>query len=378
MMLLGIVRLALNPAILFLAAVGAIAGSAGWWLCGAVFINEASLENNAPLQVDVRYLNAFPGERKADACPIGCDQTEIGKSLVERFGPWPDDPGLAVPYRIMRPVYQMARPGGGARELGYYGFGGLWTLLVWSLFGAAITRIAVMRLGMNEQTKPLDAIQFAIEKVPSHIGGAILPLGVAFLLSIPFMFLGVIMRLNFGVALVGAFYFIMIPVAFLLAIVTLGWFFAWPLVWGVLSSDGTDSFDAVSRAYSYTCQRPIRYAFYLTVMFALGYFGWLLVWAFSELVVHTGMWAVTTGVGDGRMMEMLRAVNNQPVDSDLLRFGARFMAFWNGVPRTFGSAFAYSYFWCGFAAIYLLMRYDVDATEVDEIVENPAPPESEL
>ena len=43
-----------------------------------------------------------------------------------------------------------------------------------------------------------------------------------------------------------------------------------------------------------------------------------------------------------------------------------------------GSAFAYSYFWCGFAAIYLLMRYDVDATEVDEIVENPAPPESEL
>lgn len=375
-MLLRIVRLAVNPGILLLAAIGAVLGSAGWWLCGVVFINEACLEKNASLQVDTKYLNAFPGERYADACPLGCHKTEIGKSVIEKFGPWPDDPGFAVPYRITRPVYQLAKPGGGLREFGYYSLGGLWTLLVWSVFGGAITRVTVKRLGTNEQINPLDGIRFAIEKLPSHVGGAILPVGVAFLLSMPLMLLGVIMRANAGVALVGTFYLIMLPVAFLLAVVMLGWIFAWPLVWGVLSSDGTDAFDAVSRAYSYTCQRPIRYAFYLVLTFLLGYFGWLLVWAFSELVVQSGMWALTIGAGEDQMLQILKAVNNEPVDSGLLRFGARFIAFWNGIARTFGSAFAYSYFWCGFAAIYLLMRYDVDATELDEIVEDPILPES--
>ena len=377
-MLFGIIRLSVNSGILFLAAAGALLGSAGWWLCGVVFINEACLEDNLPLQVDTRYLNAFPGERHADACPIGCHETETGKSVIEKFGPWPADPGMAVPYRIMRPVCQLARPGGGFREFGYYGLGGLWTLLVWSVFGGAITRIAVKRLGVNEQINPMHAVRFAIEKLPSHVGGAILPLSVAFLLSMPLMLLGFFMRANLGVFLVGFLYFIMLPVAFLLAVVTLGWLFAWPLIWGVLSSDGTDAFDAVSRAYSYTCQRPIRYAFYLVLTFLIGYFGWLLVWAFSELVVQTGMWALTMGAGEDQMSQILLAINNEPVDSGALRFGARLIAFWNGIARTFGSAFAYSYFWCGFAAIYLLMRYDVDATELDEIIEDPIMPEGEL
>ena len=41
--------------------------------------------------------------------------------------------------------------------------------------------------------------------------------------------------------------------------------------------------------------------------------------------------------------------------------------FWNHFMRTLGAAFLYGLFWCLAAAIYLLLRKDLDATEMDEV-----------
>ena len=50
-----------------------------------------------------------------------------------------------------------------------------------------------------------------------------------------------------------------------------------------------------------------------------------------------------------------------------LAFGKRMIRFWNNFARTLGAAFLYGLFWCLSAAIYLLLRKDLDATEMDEI-----------
>ena len=41
--------------------------------------------------------------------------------------------------------------------------------------------------------------------------------------------------------------------------------------------------------------------------------------------------------------------------------------FWIGTVRALAGGFGFAYFWCALAAIYLLLRRDVDAKEFDDI-----------
>ncbi len=53
--------------------------------------------------------------------------------------------------------------------------------------------------------------------------------------------------------------------------------------------------------------------------------------------------------------------------SSTLYAGQKMIGFWNGIARTLAAAFIYGLFWCMASAIYLLLRKDVDETEMDEI-----------
>jgi hypothetical protein len=43
------------------------------------------------------------------------------------------------------------------------------------------------------------------------------------------------------------------------------------------------------------------------------------------------------------------------------------VSLWIGLVRTIATAFTYSYFWTAVTAIYLLLRHDIDQTELDEV-----------
>ena len=53
--------------------------------------------------------------------------------------------------------------------------------------------------------------------------------------------------------------------------------------------------------------------------------------------------------------------------------GATLIAFWAGCVHLLVLGFVYSYFWTASSAIYLLLRRDVDGTDMDEVyvVEQP-------
>ena len=182
-------------------------------------------------------------------------------------------------------------------------------------------------------------------------------------MMIPFALLGVLMRTDLGLALVGVIWIVVLPIAAVMALVVMAWSFGWPLCWGALSSEGMDAFDAFSRAMSYTFQKPVRYLWYLTVAAGGGLVGWIIVWSASELIVQLASYSASIGVGRERMAMIVQGGEV----SSLAQFGAGFIRFWNGCVRTFGSAFAFSYFWTVMAAIYLLLRFDADGTEIDEV-----------
>ena len=50
-----------------------------------------------------------------------------------------------------------------------------------------------------------------------------------------------------------------------------------------------------------------------------------------------------------------------------MSIGRSLIGFWNGVIRTFATAYAYSYFFTCVTGIYLLLRHDVDAASLDQV-----------
>lgn len=65
--------------------------------------------------------------------------------------------------------------------------------------------------------------------------------------------------------------------------------------------------------------------------------------------------------------EPIEATTRLPINSPSLKMGRRLIDFWTSFAQTVAAAFLYGLFWCMASAIYLLLRFDVDESEMDEI-----------
>src|SRR5262249_40031106 len=142
---------------------------------------------------------------------------------------------------------------------------GLWAVAVWALFGGAITRIAAMKLGREESVSTVEALRFARKKWASYFAAPLFPMLGVLLALIPMALAGLLLRLPVATFLLGLFWPLMLIGGVIMAIFLLGLLFGWPLMWSTISTEGNDSFDALSRSYSYVFQRPLQYLFYAAV-----------------------------------------------------------------------------------------------------------------
>lgn len=241
---------------------------------------------------------------------------------------------------------------------------GLSGAATWAFFGAAICRTAAVQLATGQQVGLGAALRFACKKWPSYFFSPLLPLGGVLLAAIPVIVLGWIMHANLGVLLGGILWPLVLVAGFLMAILLLGTLFGWPLMWSAISVEGTDSFDALSRSYSYVFQRPLRYLFYIVVAAVVGWLGWVFVRYFAEGVIWLGYWAAGWGCGKDQLNAIMGGSGEL---SGIGHIGARLIHFWTGCIRLLAIGYLFSYFWTASTAIYFLLRHDVDATELDEV-----------
>ncbi len=234
---------------------------------------------------------------------------------------------------------------------------GLWAAAVWAFFGAAICRIAAVQLAADEQVGWGAGLRFAGRKWPSYFAAPLMPVGLMIFLSLPVIALGLIMRPGgFGLLLGGIFWPLALVAGFVMTLLLLGVLFGWPLMWGAISTEGSDSFDALSRSYAYLLQRPLHYLFYTLVAALIGWLGWLFVREFASGVVWMTAWAAGWASG-----------------GDIAQPGGmEFAGYWliglfSNCVKLLAVGYLFSYFWSASAAIYLLLRRDVDATEMEEV-----------
>jgi hypothetical protein len=183
----------------------------------------------------------------------------------------------------------------------------------------------------------------------------------------------------------------------------------YPLMYTTLSTEGSDTFDALSRSYNYVYESPWHYLFYSGLAILYGAVLTLFVLVVGSSSTYLAKWGVSKfpTYGADRSPEYLfinapeslgwrqlllqgspAAIDDEgdpidPVANAKYRedyawwntMGAGMTSFWVNLVFLMVIGFSYSYFWTASTQIYLLMRKRVDETDLDEVyVEEDAPP----
>ena len=169
-------------------------------------------------------------------------------------------------------------------------------LVVWSYFGGAIARIAAYEIAKDgERIETRKALQFSRKKFWSFFWAPLIcMIGFLFFAFCNYaggLLGGLLNWLHIGAPLVA----LLLPFAllsgFIMALIAVGTFTGFPLFAPAVAAEGTDSFDAVSRGFSYVYSRPWHYVWYQAVSWAYGYVCIGFVILFAVLMCHLGIWA---------------------------------------------------------------------------------------
>ena len=260
-------------------------------------------------------------------------------------------------------------------------------LAIWSIVGGAITRIASLEYARGTKVGLMDSVKYSIKKFWSYFWGPMAPLiGVLFFVLLNALggligqikFLEVFVALGFPIVLIFSFLILFVGI---IGSVGSG------LMFPTISADGSDAFDAMSRAYSYVLSKPVGFIIYLASAAAYGAVCLYVVATTVDLLVSTSF--VTVGMGMGEKFQSVAAaicglahptglaVNYGFITQAKLAFGtlgsvtlvfaAIVLIFYLFLIKIAVWAVAASFVGSAQSVLYLLMRKDVDGTEVADV-----------
>jgi len=264
-----------------------------------------------------------------------------------------------------------------------------------SLFGGALCRMAALDAARDEKLGLREAWRFACGKFLSFATAPLIPLA-GIVLTAVFMFLGGLLA---GIPVVDVIAGVIWPLALIgglvIAMLAVGLAGGGSLMFPTIAVEGSDSFDALSRSYSYLFARPWRTGFYALVALIYGTFCYLFVRFFvyvllkaTHLAVGLGMFRDRPAAGEG--VEKLDAIWASPTFESLMpdwsllsvAHGTDWLAgvligVWVAIAASLVCAFLISFYFNGCTIAYLLLRREVDATDMDDVyVEEPEEPET--
>ncbi|MCA9185456.1 MAG: hypothetical protein R3E01_17795 [Pirellulaceae bacterium] len=367
-------RTALGVQLLLVATVGAIAGSIVWRLSERLFVRADVANQPTVVAYDIQLLRSWPGASGGAVLPDVIRHFELPLPESQYA---PVDPHVSVPYRFVVPLRRLLDRNVSWGHWGYYACGWLGQLAVWGLFGGTIARLATLELGREERGSLAAAFSHGRRHWWYHIGTPLSCLLPVVILGGMLAMLGIIMNAGAGMFLAGVVWPVVLLVSAFVAVFLIGLLFGFPLMIPSVAAESSDSYEALSRSFSYVYQRPLHYLFYATVASVIGLVGWCMVWFAAEMVIATALGATLWATGENQSATLLSLVGESSgvITSPplLFRGGAALIRAFDGLVRAIASGFAYSFFFTASSAIYLLLRYHVDAVELDEVSDPDQP-----
>lgn len=264
----------------------------------------------------------------------------------------------------------------------YFVFFALGALLIWSLGGGALCRIAAMQFARDEKLSVGQALSFARTRwFGSLFLAPILPLLFALVVMVLMVFGGMVLWIPiFGDLVAGGAFILALLGGFVIALLLLGLVAGGSLLWPTVAAEGSDAFDAFSRSLSYVLSRPWKTILYLIIALVYGSLCWLFVrlvtfaaLKFAHLVVGVGtsfFGATSNKVERIWPLGGMGQLHTWP-DWSQLSWYESVSAFFIGVTVLLVVAlmwsFLVSFYFTISTVIYFLLRRDVDHIDLDDI-----------
>ena len=268
-----------------------------------------------------------------------------------------------------------------------------------AVFGGAISRIAAVDVARDEKISLRQALKFSAAKFLSFFSAPLIPLAIFALIGLALSVAGLLTNIPYaGPVVVGGLFVFALLAGLVMTLILIGTVGGFGMMYPTVAVEGSDSFDAISRSFSYLYARPWRLIFYSLVALAYGALTYLFVKFFLFLVIRlalrfTGLFVWNTA-GDGtNVLDKIAPGPAGPMslayDIDFITLNpaqdvaAGLAAFWIYLTVALAAAYLISLYFSLNTIIYYLMRREVDATETDEVYLDPAddefadnPPES--
>ena len=261
-------------------------------------------------------------------------------------------------------------------------------LAIWSLVGGAITRIASLDYARGESVQLADALKFARKKFWSYFWSPLVPvIGVIFFAlcnvvggligRIP-VFGEIVVALGFPFALISGFLIVFIGVVGALGLC---------LMFPTISTEGSDAFDAMSRAYSYVISRPKQFLLYCIINTSYGVICLAVVALAAWIMIKLGF--CTVGLGMGQKFSAVQsfilqkcniaclgfctAHSAEPktalvcLDRWSLKFLAGMLIIYVVLIKLAVWTFLTTYWLSAKTVIYFLLRKEIDSTDITDV-----------
>jgi hypothetical protein len=261
-------------------------------------------------------------------------------------------------------------------------------LFLWSIFGGAISRIAAVHVARDEKLSIRAALVFSVGKFLSYLCAPLIPLGILAAVGLLTALCALVGNIpGIGPIVMGAAFVLALVAGLVMAVVLVGLVGGFNLMYPTIAVEGSDSFDAISRSFSYLYARPWRLAFYTAVSVVYGSACYLFVRLFIYLVLALTHRSVALGLFThaDSTAPLLSALWPDPatagrlsydVDTLSLSFpqevAAGLIWFWVHLAIAVLGAFAVSFYFAANTIIYYLLRQEVDATDLNEVFVDPS------
>lgn len=258
-------------------------------------------------------------------------------------------------------------------------------LMVWAVVGGAVCRMAALQFAREERIGPVRALRFSLKKFGSFFAAPLVPVGVMVLVGVLLALGGFVGAIPYvGEVLAGLIALLAIFGGFVVALVALGLLGGINLMVPAVAVEGSDSFDAISRSFSYVFSRPWRMGVYSLVSLVYGSACYLFVRLFAFLI----LWSVhftsglTMNLDGSSLLESrgkLDAIWPMPSFHELSppitwatlgsteQIGAFLFCVWSALVVGMVAAFLVSFFFTANTTIYFLLRHRVDATDMEDV-----------
>lgn len=171
------------------------------------------------------------------------------------------------------------------------------TLAVTSIAGGSICRISALQVARGEKPGLTEALRFSIRRFTSFFTAPLAPITIIAFIGLFVFLLGLLGNIpRAGELLVGLGLPLALIAGILIAVVVIGTFAGFNLMFPAVAYDGSDCFDAISRSFSYVYARPWRMLSYTSLAVVYGSICYIFVRFFAFLSLFICHWFLRLGL----------------------------------------------------------------------------------